>query len=143
MSGLTAWQYLIGLVWQTQSPAEARPDPLEGKSVMINGAGGRCRSPRTAVSKTQGRARDGCRVRPNETFLRDLGADKFIDYTKFGRKTRCARVDLVVDAVGGPTASRFLRSIRRGGALVNLSAWLAGTMKPLTFSVTGPLQHGY
>jgi NADPH:quinone reductase-like Zn-dependent oxidoreductase len=53
----------------------------------------------------------------HEAFVRDLGADEFIDYTKTRPEDVARDVDLVVDAVGGPTTGRFLRTLKRGGAL--------------------------
>ena len=53
----------------------------------------------------------------HETFLRDLGADEFIDYTKTHPEDLAHDVDLVIDAVGGPTTDRFLRTLKRCGAL--------------------------
>lgn len=53
----------------------------------------------------------------HEAFLRELGADEFIDYTQTKPEDDVRDVDLVVDAVGGPAASRFLQTIRPGGAL--------------------------
>ncbi len=53
----------------------------------------------------------------NEAFLRDLGADEFIDDTKTTPEDVVRGVDLVIDAVAGPTAGRFLRTLNRGGAL--------------------------
>ncbi len=53
----------------------------------------------------------------NETFLRDLGADEFIDYTKTAPEDVVRDVDLILDSVGGPTTGRFLRTLKRGGAL--------------------------
>jgi NADPH:quinone reductase-like Zn-dependent oxidoreductase len=49
----------------------------------------------------------------HELFLRDLSADEFIDY----RKTAPEDVVRNVDSVGGPTTGRFLRPLKRGGAL--------------------------
>jgi NADPH:quinone reductase-like Zn-dependent oxidoreductase len=49
--------------------------------------------------------------------LRDLGADAFYDYGKTNVEDVLTDLDLVVDAVGGPTSSRFLKTLKRGGAL--------------------------
>jgi NADPH:quinone reductase-like Zn-dependent oxidoreductase len=53
----------------------------------------------------------------HESFLRDLGADEFIDYRKTAPEDVVRDVDLVVDSVGGPTTGRFLHTLKRGGAL--------------------------
>ncbi|GAA3066090.1 hypothetical protein GCM10020254_06980 [Streptomyces goshikiensis] len=53
----------------------------------------------------------------HETFLRDLGADEFIDYTKERPEEVARDVDLVLDTVGGPHSRRFLRTVKRGGSL--------------------------
>ncbi len=53
----------------------------------------------------------------HEAILRDLGADEFIDYTRTPPEDVVHDVDLVLDAVGGPAASRFLKTLKRGGAL--------------------------
>jgi NADPH:quinone reductase-like Zn-dependent oxidoreductase len=46
----------------------------------------------------------------HETFLRELGADEFIDYTKRRPEDSAHNVDLVLDTVGGPNSRRLLRS---------------------------------
>ncbi|MEU7897682.1 zinc-binding dehydrogenase [Nonomuraea sp. NPDC049152] len=53
----------------------------------------------------------------HESFLRELGADEFIDYTKSRPEELARDVDLVLDAVGGPASSRFLRTLKPGGDL--------------------------
>lgn len=54
----------------------------------------------------------------HKAFLRGLGVDEFIDYTKTPAEDVVHDVDLVIDAVGGPTKGRFLRTLKRGGALL-------------------------
>ena len=49
--------------------------------------------------------------------MHDLRADEFIDYTRTRPEEVVRDGDLVVDAVGGPASSRFLPTIKRGGAL--------------------------
>ena len=43
--------------------------------------------------------------------------DEFIDYTKTTAEDVVRDVDLVTDSVGGSTTGRFLRTLKRGGAL--------------------------
>jgi len=53
----------------------------------------------------------------HEAFLRDLGADEFIDYTKTKPEDVVREADLVVDSVGGASTGRFLGTLKLGGAL--------------------------
>ena len=41
----------------------------------------------------------------------------FIDYTRTPPEDVAHDIDLVVDALGGPSTGRFLRTLKRGGAL--------------------------
>jgi NADPH:quinone reductase-like Zn-dependent oxidoreductase len=121
MAGLTAWQYLIELGHDHPNPLQAtqhRPVPLgAGTTVLINGAAGGVGHLAVQLAKWKAARVIAVASGAHESFLRALGADEFIDYTK-GRPEEVARdVDLVLDAVGGPPTGRFLRTLKRGGAL--------------------------
>lgn len=47
----------------------------------------------------------------------DIRADEFIDYTKTPPEGVAHDIDLVLDARGGSTTGRFLRTLKRGGTL--------------------------
>jgi len=49
--------------------------------------------------------------------LRDLATDEFINYKTVAPEDVLRDMDLVIDAVGGPTTDRFLKTLKRGGAL--------------------------
>ena len=58
----------------------------------------------------------------NLDFLRGLGADQTIDYTRqpcFEDQLR--DIDVVLDAVGGDTVERSWRVLRRGGYMVSMA----------------------
>ncbi len=121
MSGLTAWQYLVDLGHDHQSPFQAaphRPVPLgEGSTVLVNGAAGGVGHLALQIAKWKGAHVTAVASGPHETFLRELGADEFIDYTSSSPEDLARDLDLVLDTVGGPTSRRFLRTIKRGGSL--------------------------
>ncbi|MEP7097780.1 MAG: NADP-dependent oxidoreductase [Dokdonella sp.] len=120
MSLLTAWQYLIELGHTEPNPLQPNihePVPLKGKTVLVNGAAGGVGHFVVQIAKWQGARVIAVASGKHETFLRDLGADEFIDYTKTTPEDIVRDVDLVVDSVGGPTTGRFLRTIKRDGAL--------------------------
>ena len=49
--------------------------------------------------------------------MRELGADEVLDYVRTPPEDVMRDIDLVIDAVGGPASRRFLRVLKRGGAL--------------------------
>jgi NADPH:quinone reductase-like Zn-dependent oxidoreductase len=120
MSLLTAWQFLVELGHDESNPLQPyqhEPVPLEGKSVLINGAAGGVGHFLVQVAKLKGAKVIAVASGKQEALLRDLGVEEFIDYTTTNPEEVVRNIDLVVDAVGGPTTGRFLRTLKRGGAL--------------------------
>ena len=120
MSLLTAWQFLIALGHDAPNPLQPQqhvPLPLKGKTVLVNGAAGGVGHFLVQIAKWQGARVIAVASGRHEALLRDLGVDQFIDYTKSSPEELVRDADLVVDAVGGPASSRFLRTLKRGGAL--------------------------
>ena len=120
MSLLTAWQFLIDEGHDAPNPLQPTPHapvPLEGKTVLVNGAAGGVGHFAVQIAKWKGAHVTAVASGRHEAFLRDLGADAFLDYTQVTPEDVVHDVDLVVDAIGGPTTARFLRTLRRGGAL--------------------------
>ncbi len=120
MAGLTAWQYLIELGHNVQNPLQPemhRPVPLKDKTVLVNGAAGGVGHLAVQLAKLKGAHVIAVASGTHEHFLRELGADEFIDYKKNAPEDVAHDVDLVVDTLGGPTTGRFLRTLKRGGAL--------------------------
>ena len=120
MSLLTAWQFLIELGHDQPNPFQSfrhQPVPLQGKTVLVNGAGGGVGHLAVQLAKWKGAHVIAVASGKNEALMRDLGADQFIDYAKRAADEIVRDVDLVLDAVGGPNMERFLRAVKRGGAL--------------------------
>lgn len=150
MSLLTAWQFLVDLGHDETNPLQLfqhQPVALEGKTVLVNGAAGGVGHFVVQVAKLKGAKVIAIASGRHEALLRDLGADEFIDYTTTTPEEVTRDVDLVVDAVGGPTTGRFLRTIKRGGALFPIfplgfsGAGEAGKMG-ITVSATQVRSHG-
>jgi len=120
MAALTAWQFLVELGHNVPNPLQAglhQPVPLEGKTVLVNGAAGGVGHFAVQVAKLKGARVIAVASGGHEAFLRELGADEFIDYTKGNPEDAVNNVDLVLDTLGGPTTGRFLKTLKRGGAL--------------------------
>lgn len=134
MAGLTAWQYLFEHGAAPMSDAEAAmraaaPDLLgaidlrrrvrldEDQLVLVNGAAGGVGHFVVQLAKSRGARVIGVASGRHEEFLRGLGVDLFIDYTKTAIEDAAHDVDLVVDTVGGPHGHRFLNVLKKGGML--------------------------
>lgn len=120
MSLLTAWQFLIHPGHNEPNPLQPNrhePVPLDGKTVVVNGAAGGVGHFAVQLAKWQRARVIAVAAGEHEAFLRDLGADEFIDYTKTKPEDVVREADLVVDSVGGASTGRFLGTLRLGGAL--------------------------
>ncbi|TCK85294.1 NADP-dependent oxidoreductase [Albibacterium bauzanense] len=120
MSLLTAWQFMIEVGHNVPNPLQPnmhKPVPLEGKTVLINGAAGGVGHFAVQLAKWKGARVIAVASGKQEAFLYELGADEFIDYNKTSVEDVVHDIDLVIDSVGGPTTGRFLRTLKRGGAL--------------------------
>jgi NADPH:quinone reductase-like Zn-dependent oxidoreductase len=122
MAGLTAWQFLIDLGHDHPNPLSQptlhRPMALGAETtVLVNGAAGGVGHLAVQLAKWKGARVIAVASGAHESFLHDLGADEFVDYTKRPPEEVAHGVDLVLDTLGGPTTGRFLRTLKRGGAL--------------------------
>lgn len=120
MSLLTAWQFLIDLGHNVQNPLQDNrhePVPLEGKKVLINGAGGGVGHFMVQLANWKGAYVVAVASGKQKAKLLELGADEFIDYTQQDADKTVSGLDLVIDCVGGPTTGRFLKTLKKGGSL--------------------------
>ena len=120
MSLLTVWQFLIDLGHDEPNPFQSfrhEPVSLQGKTVLVNGAGGGVGHLAVQVAKWKGARVIAVASGKHERLLRDLGADAFIDHTTTAAEDVAKEVDLVIDAVGGAIMERFLSVINPRGAL--------------------------
>jgi NADPH:quinone reductase-like Zn-dependent oxidoreductase len=123
MVALTAWQFLVELGHDVPNPLQAArhvPVPLAGQTVLVNGAAGGVGHVAVQVAKLQGANVIAAASGRHAHFLRELGADDVIDYTRSPPEETVRGIDLVVDTVGGPTTGRFLQTLKAGGALFPL-----------------------
>ncbi|MER7913121.1 MULTISPECIES: NADP-dependent oxidoreductase [unclassified Streptomyces] len=107
MAGLTAYQLLF-----------EHPGLREGCTVLVNGAAGGVGHFAVQLAGVAGAGTVvGVASGRHETFLKDLGVDRFVDYTRTDVTEAVRDVDLLVDTVGGPDGHRLLPLVRRGGHL--------------------------
>ncbi|MFF1378063.1 NADP-dependent oxidoreductase [Streptomyces sp. NPDC058308] len=109
LAALTAWQGLI-------ETAGLRA----GQRVLIHAAAGGVGHLAVQIAKAHGAYVIGTAREEKHDFLRGLGADEIVDYTRVDFTEAVRDVDVVLDGVGGAYGARSLEVIRPGGHLVTL-----------------------
>jgi NADPH:quinone reductase-like Zn-dependent oxidoreductase len=107
IGALTAWQAMFDLA-----------NLSNGQRILITGASGGVGSMAVQLAKAKGAIVIGTASGKNEQFVRDLGADEFVDYTRQPFEEVVKDVDVVFDTVGGDTQERAFQTLKKGGFLV-------------------------
>jgi NADPH:quinone reductase-like Zn-dependent oxidoreductase len=109
LAALTAWQALV-------ETAHLRA----GQRVLIHAAAGGVGHLAVQIAKELGAHVTGTASAPKHDFLRELGADTCIDYHSEDFTDTEEPYDVVLDTLGGKTATRSVSVLRPGGVLVSL-----------------------
>ena len=107
LAALTAWQALFDVA-----------DLVSGQTILIHGAAGGVGHFAVQFAKWKGTRVIGTASAGNEGFLRDLGADKVIDYRTTEFEDVVHDVDVVFDTIGGDVQRRSWQVLKKGGILV-------------------------
>jgi len=108
IAGLTAWQGLFD---------HARLQP--GQMILIHAAAGGVGSFAVQLAHWKKARVLATGSAANSAYLRELGSDEVIDYTKTRFETVAQDVDVVFDLVGGETQLRSFATLKRGGHLIS------------------------
>ena len=93
-----------------------------GVKVLVNGAAGGVGHLAVQLAKWKGAHVTAVASGTHESFLRDIGADEFIDYTTTDAEKVARDFDLVLDTLGGPNSSRSRNAPRRSPAIRSKSS---------------------
>ncbi|MFL5697975.1 MAG: NADP-dependent oxidoreductase [Ktedonobacteraceae bacterium] len=93
-----------------------------GQRVLIQGAAGGVGLFAVQLAKWKGAQVIGTASTANLAFVRGLGADTVVDYTKMLPQSMPQNVDLVLDGVGGKALLSALTTLRRGGTLISTAS---------------------
>ncbi|MFH8369314.1 NADP-dependent oxidoreductase [Streptomyces sp. NPDC018031] len=111
LAALTAWQALVDV-------ADVRP----GQRVLVHAAAGGVGHLAVQIAKARGAHVIGTARAAKHGFLRELGADEAVDYTRVDFSEAVGDVDVVLDTIGGAYGPRSLRTLRPGGIVVSLAS---------------------
>jgi NADPH:quinone reductase-like Zn-dependent oxidoreductase len=108
---LTAWQALVDTAKLST-----------GQTVLIHGGSGGVGSFAIQIAKARGAKVIATASTANQEFLKQLGADVAIDYTKQKFEDVAKDVDVVLDSIGKDTLARSYGVVKKGGIIVSLVA---------------------
>ena len=112
LAGTTAWQALFD-----EAGLSA------GQRLLVTGGSGGVGSLAVQFAKAKGAHVTAVASARNAQFVRDLGADAFIDYTSGPFEEAASDIDVVLDTVGGESFQRAFKTLRKGGFMVTVVAF--------------------
>lgn len=90
----------------------------KGQSVLVTGASGGVGSYAVQLAKDFGAEVTGVSSPAKMEFVRALGADHVVDYTREDFAGAAGRYDLILDIAGNPSIARLRRALTAGGTAV-------------------------
>ena len=108
-AGSTAWQVLVD---------EAKLGA--GQTVLIHGGSGGVGHFAIQIAKACGAKVIATASTANQDFIKQMGADVAVDYTKEKFETVAKDVDVVLDMAGGETLKRSYDVVKKGGMIVTI-----------------------
>lgn len=93
-----------------------------GERVLIHAAAGGVGIAATQIAKRAGAEVWGTASPGKHDAIRGFGVDHPIDYTRAGWERSVPKLDVVMDAIGGPSFRRSFKLLRAGGRLVCFGA---------------------
>lgn len=109
LAGLTAWQGLFDHAQLTK-----------GERVLIHAGAGGVGSFAIQFAKGAGAHVISTASAANESLVRELGADEFVDYRSQQFEKVLDKVDVVLDTIGGDTQERSISLLGEGGRLISV-----------------------
>jgi NADPH:quinone reductase-like Zn-dependent oxidoreductase len=93
-----------------------------GQTILVHGGSGGVGSFAVQIAKARGARVIATASTANQDFLKQLGADVTVDYTKTKFEDVAKDVDAVLDPIGKETLARSYGVVKKGGIVMSLVA---------------------
>jgi NADPH:quinone reductase-like Zn-dependent oxidoreductase len=108
-AGSTAWEVLVDVAKLGT-----------GQTLLIHGGSGGVGHLAIQIAKARGAKVIATASTTNQDFIKKMGADVAVDYTKTKFEELAKDVDVVLDMVGGETLKRSYGVVKKGGIIVSI-----------------------
>lgn len=109
-AGSTAWQVLVDVAKLGA-----------GQTLLIHGGSGGVGHLAIQIAKARGAKVIATASTINQDFIKKMGADVAVDYTKTNFEEVAKDVDVVFDMVGGETLKRSYGVVKKGGIIISIA----------------------
>lgn len=92
----------------------------KGQRVLVTGASGGVGSAAVQAAKSRGAYVIGTASAKHNAYLKTIGVDEMVDYTKGDWQDTIKNVDVVIDTVSGENATLAIKTLKKGGVLVTV-----------------------
>ena len=103
----------------------------KGKKVLIHAAAGGVGHFAVQIAKHLGAEVIGTASAANESFLKEIGVDHFINYSTQQIENVLRDVDVVLDPIGGDTTAKSLEVLKKDGTLISIVGGVKDNVKSI------------
>ena len=112
----------IGVAGRTAERSVEAAQLHRGQRILITGIAGGVGSATAQIAKARGAYVLGTAQPVHAAFLKSIGVDKVIDYKQPNWTDQAKNVDVMIDTVGGDTATTALGLVKRGGSFITIAS---------------------
>lgn len=111
----------LGTAGMTGARAVTQANVMKGQRVFIDGIAGGVGSSAAQIAKARGAVVIGTATAKHNAYLKSIGVDEVVDYSKVKFEETVKPVDVVIETVNAENATRALKILKKGGTLVSVA----------------------
>lgn len=110
----------LGTATTTGVRSVIQANVAKGQRVLVTGVAGGVGSAAAQAAKARGAYVVGTASAKHNAYLKTIGVDEVVDYTKGDWQDKIKDIDVAIDTVSGDNATLALKTMKKGGTLVSV-----------------------